>query len=118
MPTPALSDVHHSAATVLTAAGLTVLDHGTDTAGATGLRVRPALHSPAHVFVVPVVNGLEDYPLPFPQHNDRRSAWVGLMQAARKALRAAGWERLEETPGGGEFIAPACRTHAESPPPS
>lgn len=105
MSTPALPDFHRRAATVLTAAGLTVLDSDSDT-NATGLRVRHAQHSPDHTFVAPVVDGLEECPPLLPQHNDRRSTWVRLMQAARNALTTAGWERLWETSTGGGFIPP------------
>ncbi|MEU6594126.1 hypothetical protein ABZ923_33790 [Streptomyces sp. NPDC046881] len=107
MLTPALPDVHRRAAAVLAAAGLSVLDTETDTGtDATGLRVRPAQDSPEHTLVAPVVNGLEELPPPLPQHNDRRAAWVRLMQAARNTLTAAGWERLWVTPTGGEFLPP------------
>ncbi|MFH0245924.1 hypothetical protein ACGRHY_26715 [Streptomyces sp. HK10] len=107
MLTPALPDVHRRAAAVLAAANLTVLDTATDTGtDATGLRVRPAPRSPEHTLVVPVVNGLEELPPPLPQHNDRRAAWVRLMQAARNTLTATGWERLWETSTGGEFLPP------------
>ena len=107
MSMPALSGSHRRAATVLVAAGLTVLD--TDATG-TGLRIRSGEESPDNTLVVPVVDGVEDFPPPFPLYNDRRSKWVGLMQAARNALTAAGWERLFETPTGGEFSPPASTT--------
>ena len=103
MPTPALPDGHRRTANVLAAAGLTVLD--TDSR-ATGLRVRPAPHSPKHTLVAPVVNGLEELPPPLPQNNDRRAAWVQLMQAACDNLTAAGWERLWETSTGSAFLPP------------
>ncbi|MEU6071903.1 hypothetical protein ABZ864_47670 [Streptomyces sp. NPDC047082] len=106
MPTPALPDAHRRAAAVLSAAGLTVLDTEDGDTGETGLRVRTSEHSPDHTLVVPVVNGREQFPPPLPQHNERRSTWVGLMQAARNALTAAGWTRLFETPTGGEFTPP------------
>ncbi|RNG08213.1 hypothetical protein [Streptomyces botrytidirepellens] len=104
MPTPALPDAHARAAAVLTAAGLTVLDTNTN---GTGVRVQAAPYDPDHSFVVPVINGRENYPPLLPEYNNRRSAWVRLMQAARNALTGAGWERLYETDSGGEFRPPA-----------
>ncbi|RNG14302.1 hypothetical protein [Streptomyces botrytidirepellens] len=114
MPTPALPDVHARAAAVLTAAGLTVLDADTDTdtgadadADGTGVRVRPAPYDPGHSFVVPVVHGRENFPPPLAEYDDRRSAWIELMQAARNALTDAGWQRLLRTDNGAEFRPPA-----------
>ncbi|MGX4694457.1 hypothetical protein [Streptomyces sp. JNUCC 63] len=103
MPTPAPTAFHRCAATLLTAAGLTVLD--ADSTG-TGVRIRPATRSPRHILIVPVVNGNEDCPPPLPQHDPRRSMWTRLMQTSRDALTAADWTRHGETPTGGEFIPP------------
>lgn len=105
-PSPAQTDVLGRAASVLAAAGLTILDADSD---GTGLRIRPAepLSDHPHVtLVAPVVNGREGYP-PYPQHTDRRSTWAQLMKAARNALTAAGWERIWEEDTGGEFSPPS-----------